>query len=431
MTRTLTNGIRLLLISVLIGIGASCAKKKQPAAVPIDFSQALPPGQMALRKIAPEQYPDFAPAFANANLVAVDTSLANSQQYLARPSSRGYFPYLDISHDRALASVNRLRQIVKRELTNPSASPVSLNAEIARDFEVYQSLGAPDGQGGYTQRVLFTGYYTPILPASLTRQGPYQYPLYKRPADLSSDPITGEVFGQKLADGTLRAYPTRAQIERSGMLAGQELVWLKDRFDAYILHIQGSGKLRLLDGQLMEVGYAGNNGYAPVSVALELVKDGHIARQELNLRRVRQFFQTNPQMLDVYLAKNPRFVFFTQSHGGPFGSLNVPVTPFASIATDKSVYPRAMPAFLHVPVPSGTSGSMTNFRGFMMDQDTGGAIRASGRGDIYMGQGDEAERLAGYQLHEGALYYLAIKPQLIQQNLQADHSESPTPAAGN
>lgn len=215
------------------------------------------------------------------------------------------------------------------------------------------------------------------------------------------------------------------------MLAGQELVWLKDRFDAYILHIQGSGKLRLLDGQLMEVGYAGNNGYAPVSVALELVKDGHIARQELNLRRVRQFFQTNPQMLDVYLAKNPRFVFFTQSHGGPFGSLNVPVTPFASIATDKSVYPRAMPAFLHVPVPSGTSGSMTNFRGFMMDQDTGGAIRASGRCDIYMGQGDEAERLAGYQLHEGALYYLAIKPQLIQQNLQADHSESPTPAAGN
>jgi membrane-bound lytic murein transglycosylase A len=93
--------------------------------------------------------------------------------------------------------------------------------------------------------------------------------------------------------------------------------------------------------------------------------------------------------------------------------LNVPVTPFASIATDKAVYPRAMPAFLMVPVPVNEQGQTQFFKGFMMDQDRGGAIRAAGRCDIYMGVGEQAGRIAGHQLHEGELYYIAIKPELM------------------
>jgi membrane-bound lytic murein transglycosylase A len=95
--------------------------------------------------------------------------------------------------------------------------------------------------------------------------------------------------------------------------------------------------------------------------------------------------------------------------------LNVPVTSFRSIATDKSVYPRAMPTFLTVPIPVGESGATRPFRGFMLDQDTGGAIRAAGRCDIYMGVGEIAERIAGHEQHEGQLYYLAIKPQYVRQ----------------
>ncbi len=421
---TWTNGCRLLLALAMMVSGAACAKKKPPAPV-IDFSRSLPPGQVALRKITPDQYPDFSPAFSNANLVAVDASIGHSLDYLSRASSRGYFPYLDIDHPRAVATLVKLREMVKRELSGARTSPSALNAEIAANFEVYKSVGAPDPAGGYTERVLFTGYYTPILEASLTREGPYQYPLYKRPDDLASDPITGQVFGRQMPDGSTQPYPDRAQIERSNLLAGQELVWLKDRFDAYIVHIQGSGKLRLPDGRIMDVGYAGNNGHAPVSVALELVKDGHISRDQLNLTTIRRFFRENPQMMDRYLPRNPRFVFFAESKGGPYGSLNVPVTPFASIATDKSVYPRAMPAFLSVPVPMGNAGMMTNFRGFMLDQDTGGAIRAPGRTDIYMGVGEQAERMAGYQLHEGELYYLAIKPDLVEQ-----YTAPTNPAAG-
>ncbi len=403
-----TNGCRLLLIAACLTTGLACAKKKPKPA--IDFGQSLPPGQVALRKITPDQYPDFSPAFANANLVGVDTAIGHSQDYLNRPSAKGYFPYLDIDHARAVATLAKLREMIKRELSGQRSSPMAINAEIAANFDVYKSVGAPNPEGGYTERVLFTGYYTPILEASLTRVGQYQYPIYKRPADLMSDPVTGEVFGQKMADGSTRPYPPRGQIEQSGALAGQELAWLKDRFDAYIVHIQGSGKLRLPEGRIMEVGYSGNNGYAPVSVALQLVKDGQIDKSSLNLTTVRRYFHEHPAAMDRYLPMNPRFVFFTESRGGPFGSLNVPVTAFASIATDKAVYPRALAAFLSVPVPIGSGGTMTDFRGFMLDQDTGGAIRAPGRCDIYMGVGDQAERMAGYQLHEGELYYLAVKP---------------------
>ena len=80
----------------------------------------------------------------------------------------------------------------------------------------------------------------------------------------------------------------------------------------------------------------------------------------------------------------------------------MPVTPLATIATDKEVYPRAMPAY--VALPRG---------GFMLDQDAGGAIRAAGRCDIYMGIGNSAEQSAGQQLSTGRLYYVALRPDLV------------------
>jgi membrane-bound lytic murein transglycosylase A len=84
----------------------------------------------------------------------------------------------------------------------------------------------------------------------------------------------------------------------------------------------------------------------------------------------------------MYVNKNPRFVFFRSEKGDPRGSLNEPVTPFRTIATDKTIYPRAMFAFVSVDLDRPV--------GFALDQDTGGAIRAAGRCDVYMGVGDHA-----------------------------------------
>lgn len=391
----------LLVPALLLPVGC---KNKKPVAdnKPLNFSQPLPEGQMALRKLSPGEYPDF--SSMQTDLASLRTAIDHSLRYLAAPSSRQFYPYLDIPHERAVATLEAMKTILDR------GGPIDWNAEVRRQFEVYQSLGAPNSDGsGYSGQVLFTGYCTPIYPASLTRSGAYQYPLYKRPANLPANDDKGQLTAP---------YLTRAQIETNpNPLAGQELVWLTSRWQAYVITVQGSARLRLTDGRTYEIGYAGNNGHEYVSPGRQMVQDGVITQEQLSLRGLDTYFAAHPQAMDKYLSINPRYVFFTERPGGPFGSLNVPVTPLASIATDKAVYPRAMPAFLSVLLPAGPQGGTRPFRGFMLDQDTGGAIRAAGRCDIYMGVGDAAQQLAGQQLHEGQLYYLAIKPELMGRGL--------------
>lgn len=185
-----------------------------------------------------------------------------------------------------------------------------------------------------------------------------------------------------------------------------------------MITVQGSARLRLADsGKIYEIGFAGTNGYTYTSPGEQMLKDGVITPDQLSFNGLSTYFATHPDMMDKYLSINQRYVFFTERPGGPFGSLNVPVTPWATIATDKEqkdIYPRAMPAFLSVDVPDQSGIGFRPLRSFLLDQDTGGAIRASGRCDIFMGIGPDAEAVAGHELQEGSLYYIAIRPELMQ-----------------
>lgn len=402
--------------TLLVALSGCQAKKRPvaPQALPaIDYSSELPKGQVALRKISPGEYPDFSRALRVANIVDLHKSIENSLSWLSRPSSRKKYPYLDISHDRAVASLRAFEALIDGGAF--SLPPEQFNRTIADRFEVYQSIGAPAPDGsGYTRKVLFTGYFTPTYEASLTRGGPYQFPLYKRPADLRTDE-TGDVASRLTPQGSLVPYYTRQEIE-SGKLAGDELVWLTSRWNAYVITVQGSARLRLPDGRIMEVGYAGSNGREYVSPGRQMVADHVISSSQMNFQTLRDYFEHHPRAMDKYLWINPRTVFFAEVHGGPFGALNVPVTNLATIATDKSVYPPAMLAFLTVPIPAENARLLgaaelgpQPYAGFMLDQDRGGAIRSAGRCDIYMGIGQRAEQTAGYQLNPGQLYYLAVK----------------------
>jgi membrane-bound lytic murein transglycosylase A len=401
----------------LMVLGVGC-KPETPPAEPraIDFRKPLPDGMVALRKISPSEYPNFAEQPVDP--VRLRAAIDNSLKYLSAPSSRQYFPYLDITHARAAATLQRLRGICDQAIAMGGWNGAWFNGQIVRDFEVYKSYGAPSPDGtAFTDRVLFTGYFSPIYDASLHRGGEYQWPLYKLPSDLDRDPMTGQVHGRKLPDGGIVPYYTRGEIETGNALAGDELVWVKSRWEAYVITIQGSARLRLVDnGQIYDIGYAGTNGYAYASPGLQMVSDGVITQDQLSLRGLGAFFTAHPEVMDKYLPLDRRYVFFTERPGGPFGSLNVPVTPLGTIATDKEqkdIYPRAMPAFVRTNVPNASANAAQPFSSFLLDQDTGGAIRASGRCDIYMGVGPQAEAMAGYELQQGELYYLAVKPELM------------------
>jgi membrane-bound lytic murein transglycosylase A len=383
---------------VLIGLlllTASGAVGCRTKVVPSKYDRPLAPGQLALRKITdPREYPDFAGAWRD--LDSLKAAIENSLSYLAKASSRQYFPYSDISHERVVKTLETVLT-----LANSGVRSDELDGVIHAYFDVYMSVGCDD-QG----TVLFTGYYTPIFDGSFERTNRFRYPLYKMPENLVKGP-DGQTLGMRDATGRITTAPSRAEIEKSGMFQGQELVWLSDPFEVYIAHVQGSVKLRMPDGQLVTVGYAANNGYEYGSVAQALVADGKIRSDRMSLAAMIDYFRRHPNQVDRYTQRNPRYVFFRVSEGVPRGSLNEPVIPMRTIATDKSIFPRAALAFIST---SPSTSAQRAYDGFVLDQDTGGAIRAAGRCDVYMGEGDEAGQLAGQTYQEGRLYYLFLKP---------------------
>jgi membrane-bound lytic murein transglycosylase A len=195
------------------------------------------------------------------------------------------------------------------------------------------------------------------------------------------------------------------------MLKGNEIAWLGDPFEAYIAQVQGSAKLRLPDGKLTTMGYAANNGHEYESVAQALVRDGRIDGDKISLSAMIDYFKRYRDQVDMYVRQNPRFVFFREEGGPPLGCLNEPVTTLRTIATDKSIFPRASLTFITTTLPQAAGASVVNrlYSGFALDQDAGGAIRAPGRCDVYMGIGDMAGKLAGQTYQEGKLYYLFLK----------------------
>jgi len=261
--------------------------------------------------------------------------------------------------------------------------------------------------------VLFTGYCEPIVEASRTKTPRFKYPLYRLPDDLEKDK-EGNTLGRKTATGVLLPYYTREQIDEEKKLEDRalEIAWLESPLDAYIIHVQGSATLKLSDGSVLKIGYAGKNGRPYRSLGKALVQDGRMDADQVSLQSIRSYFDQKPKELLPYLYKNESYIFFTENEGGPFGSIGVTVTPYHTIATDKSIFPRASPVFIDTSLPfrdSRGSLSYKSYKGYALDQDTGGAIRSAGRVDVFMGTGKEAEILAGRTRYEGKLYYLFVR----------------------
>jgi membrane-bound lytic murein transglycosylase A len=360
-----------------------------------DYARELAPGQPALRLVQGAARERVLQTTASQlSEPAFIEALDRSVRWFDLPSVAQHFPKQNISYEQAKASVQALQEIMA--IPNPTARA----AELSSRFAVYESVGY-DGSG----TVLFTGYYSPVFEASRTPTPRFRFPLYKRPGDLITDPATGQVLGRATALG-YDPYPTRQQIERHQLLSGNELVYLPTRLDAYTIEVNGSAKLNMIDGSTIYVGYAGTNGRAYTSIGKELVADGKLDKNTVSMPTIRRYFQQYPGELDQYIQRNERFVFFTEypDTDWPAGSLGFKVTPERTVATDKSIFPRGGVVVASTVMPDGQA-----FDQLMMDQDTGGAIRAPGRADLYLGIGSEAERTAGRLAAEGRLYYLLLK----------------------
>lgn len=366
-----------------------------------DYGRPLPEGAPALLPLGPnEPRPDWSRDWEGRQEIAA--SLENSLFYLRRPVSKRFYPIAGIEHERAWLSLERMRELLA---ISPGAE--AFKGSIDAEFEVYKSAGW-DAKGG---GVLFTGYCTPILAGSLQREGVYQHPLYALPPDLVKSP-DGEIITWHTATGQVLPYPNRRVLEASSLLKdkGLELAWLADPLDAYIAHVNGSAFIELPDKSTYRLGYAGKNGRTYTSLGKELIEAGEISREEMSLPAIRAWGRrSDPAKVKEFLDKQDSYVFFQPIDSNPHGCLDVEVSAGRSLATDKSLFPRAALCWVQTEV-----GGSSRFDRFVFDQDRGGAIRTAGRADIYLGIGPAAEEEAGRTQGEGQLYYLFLKPERVE-----------------
>jgi len=202
---------------------------------------------------------------------------------------------------------------------------------------------------------------------------------------------------------------------RVGKLRGLELFWFRDRLEPYMIQIEGSARLQLTDGKQTTVGYAGNTAYNYKSIGRELANDQILPLEGMTMPIILDYFHKHPQALNIYIPRDPSFVFFQENFGAAAqGSIKVPLSPERSIATDKSIMPPGALALIRADVPFvKASGEMEErvVSRYVLDQDTGGAIKGAGRVDYFLGTGKVAGDRAGVTVSNGQLYYLLLKPQ--------------------
>jgi membrane-bound lytic murein transglycosylase A len=236
---------------------------------------------------------------------------------------------------------------------------------------------------------LFTGYFEPELEGSPTRTARFKYPIYRRPPDLT--------------DGV--AYHTRAAIE-GGAIAGRglEIAWLDDPVDVYFLQVQGSGRIRMTDGSVVRVGYAGRNGHAYKSVGKEMIRRGTHTLDQVSAPEIANYVRSNPGTGRELLDTNPSYVFFRKistldPKDGPIGAMGRSITTLRSVAIDPKF------TLLGAPVWIEKDGREP-IRRLMIAQDTGGAIKGMQRADIFFGTGKGAGDAAGTVKDPGRMVLL-------------------------
>jgi membrane-bound lytic murein transglycosylase A len=269
----------------------------------------------------------------------------------------------------------------------------------------------------------FTGYFEPLVEGSLTRSAEFTAPILSRPADLvtlAADQPLSSPYGLLQAalrapDGSLAPYPDRAAVE-AGALSGRAdpLVWLSDPVEVFIIQVQGSARVRLADGRMLRLSYAGRNGWPYTSIGRILVEEAHIPAAEMSLARLKQWIRDNGQELGqagrALMQRNRSYVFFQAEEvggdaPGPIGAQGVSLSPWRSIAVDRSIWAYGLPFWIDAELP-WHEPTPTTFRRLMIAQDTGSAIVGPKRADIFVGSGDEAGRIAGGFRHNGEMIVL-------------------------
>lgn len=400
MTVTARNIFRFLFLLVSVGFVGCYPTLKKEASRP---EEALFPVHF------------FYPTFQDdMDLESLKMAIKRNIVYLNRIEQETIFQYGP--HRFTCKQVRESQETFLRLITE-NQDWGQLSREIRRNFQVYRAAGRAGNN-----KVLFTGYFEPVLDARLAPDDTFKNPLYGKPDDLVKIDLSlfnkkfeGESIIARIDGNKVLPYYSRHQIEIEKVLDGRglEIAWVSDPLDSAFLHIQGSGKLRLQDGNTISVGYQASNGRPYQSIGKYMLDKGFLTKEEISMQAIRKYLSEHPEVREEVLDWNPSYVFFRKLEGDPLGNINVPLVPGRSLALDPRVFPKGALAFILCEKPDVDDGGKITgwkkFSRFVLNQDTGGAIKGAGRADLFWGSGPYAEVAAGHLKHEGKLYILIKK----------------------
>ena len=272
------------------------------------------------------------------------------------------------------------------------------------NFQAYKLYDSNSNDEG-----TITGYYEPLLYGSLKKTARYKYPVYKIPKDLivSDDPsLKGSKSRGKMLNGKIVPYDSRVEIENNPNNPNFEAIaYVDDKVDLFFLQIQGSGKIQLEDGRLINVAYAEQNGRSYASIGSYMFSKGYLTKEDLSVQGMKKWFNENPSKVDDILNLNESYVFFRVSNQNATGALNTVLTPKRNLAVDKSVIALGTPVFMSTKDPL----TKKPIKQLMVAADVGGAIKGEIRADFFWGFGPQAFEYAGRMKERGKMYVLLPK----------------------
>jgi len=305
-----------------------------------------------------------------------------------------------------IAGCARFKRVCDLAKSLPSADEEAARRFFETEFVPYAVVSSESGDSG-----LITGYYEPIIDGSRTPSAAHRYPIYGVPADLvvvDLGAVSAETRPLRLRgrlDGRrLVPYYSRGEIDARGDFAAPVIAWSGDPVELFFLQIQGSGQVRLENGERIRVGYADQNGHPYRSLGRHLIERGELVLEQASMQGIKVWAAANPQKLQEALNQNPSYVFFRElpATDGPIGALNIPLHAERSLAVDRRFVPLGAPVYLATTFPL----SEEPLERLMSAHDTGGAIRGVVRADFYWGTGPEAGAQAGRMRQQGKMWLL-------------------------
>lgn len=361
-------------------------------------------------------------------LSAVESSISYFQKIKPETS----FPYgaLKYTAREVLNSLNLFKSYLYRNLDYSELLKV-----MEEEFLVFQSAS------NFNKDVMFTGYYEPIFRGSLRRTRTYNIPVYTKPKDLEvldlgrfRPTLRSRTIVYRKTKGGPTPYYSRREIMGKNVLRGKnyEIAWLKSPVDLFFLQVQGSGIMVLPNGEKLKLSYNGSNGRKYSSIGKYIIDKGWMKLEDVSMGSIREFLSQNPTMRNRILYHNESYVFFKMGNHveGPKGNINVPLTSRRSIATDARIFPKGALAYIITDVPSfNRSHQYQNEKPiarFVMNQDTGGAIKGTGRVDLFWGNGKTAEKSAGRMRSHGKIYFIIAKKDVLKEKISELSFKNPS-----